>query len=89
MNQLTVKEALKVVLENLGKVKPPMELFDEIVVPIHDSMNLLKECVSAMERAEAEALEKAAKEAAEKEAAEKMGDVDFGKEVEPEGEEDA
>lgn len=55
MDQMSVKDALKMVVDRLGKLRPPIELYNDLTVPIMDSRELLKECVIAIERAEAEA----------------------------------
>lgn len=78
MEQITVKEAVKLVVGRLGKLKLPIELYDELGFPIKECVDLLRDCVASMERAE-----EAQKNS---ESNDQMGDVDFGTAEEPAGE---
>lgn len=57
--QITVKDALVMVVERLGKLKIPIDLFEEVTVPVKECSEMIKECVRSIDRVEAEAKAKA------------------------------
>lgn len=77
--EITVKDALKMVIEKLEDICVPAKYADEISRPLCQGIGMLKTCVSSIEAAEQ-------KKAEENAANEQMGDVDFGTAEEPAGE---
>lgn len=64
-NQMTVGQVLTETIKLLGNINVPGEKIQEIGIPLMQSIENLKLCVSALETAEKEAKEKAEAEAKE------------------------
>ena len=50
---MAIIDILKMVAENLGKVKVPMNEIQDIGLPVADAIHALKICIDAIEAAEA------------------------------------
>ena len=50
----TVKEVLKITVDRLGAILVPASLGEQITRPIYESINNLRECIAALEQAEAQ-----------------------------------
>ena len=47
----TVEQVIEITMNVLKGIRPPIEFFDEIAVPIHQCVSNLEECLKAMEKA--------------------------------------
>lgn len=56
-SQYSVKEVIEIVVRQLGKIQVPVEMMEQIGIPIVREINNLKQCLIAFEREEATALE--------------------------------
>ena len=56
-SQYSVKEAIEIVVRQLGKIQVPVEMMEQIGIPIMREINNLKQCLIAFEREEAAAQE--------------------------------
>jgi hypothetical protein len=50
----TVNEVLKITVDKLGAILVPASLGEQIARPIYESINNLRECIAALEQAEAQ-----------------------------------
>lgn len=51
---MTIKDIIKMVAEDLGKLKVPMSEMQTIAMPIANAIRALNACTEAIERSEAE-----------------------------------
>ena len=65
---MTVKDVLNDVVETLNGISVPMSQINDIGLPIAKSINNIKACVEAMERAEKDQAEKETAEAGDENA---------------------
>ena len=68
-----VSEVIEFTLNILRSIRPPMDLFREISVPIHQAISNLEQCIAASEAEQAPAIE-AAKDEPEEEKADGNAD---------------